>query len=368
MTHLIYEADALATPPNLGASERAYRAYHRSCVRVAQDPHRQFRSGKRDQAYREYQRLFAAQEQLRKEYYGACVISDALSRLPKLISISMSLCYTYKSPTTYFCEAFKASLHRPYGAYGHGQPNGVPQLRSLLLGCHHTGRQLTKLIIGDINWQFLRDGADNTNMIKQSLRHLRVLDLTISTGHSHGEEESGPEMSRYREYLTNNALCDFVKAAPELESLSIAFDSFTPDGTTQLKHIVRDHRWKNLKRVEFKRIDATQADFAAFFSRHASTLKYLGLCGIRLIEQGEWVSTLENIQKTLSLSSASIRVSLFGEHPLQYWRLGVEFCEDDGDEDDQRNKIGNAISKFLVHGGSCPLRDEGEFPNQVFGY
>lgn len=388
MTHLFYESDALGVcesqqkwpagvlerdlpvempaKPNRGASERDYRAYYRACLKSAQDyRHCQLRSEQRDRGYLEYQRLFAAQERLREEDYGSHVISDALDRLPKLVNISTYLGCSHMPPTSYLCEGFKASLHRPYGDYGHSQPNGVPQMRSLLLGCHQTGRQLTKLIIGDVNWQFLRDEADNINMMKQSLRHLRVLDLTISTAYDFDKNEPGPEIPKCREYLTNNALCDFVKAAPELESLSIAFNCYTTNCATELKHIVRDHHWKNLKRVEFEQIDATQADFASFFIRHASTLRHLGLRGIRLLKQGEWVPTLEGIQKTLSLDSASIRESLYCKDPPQYWGLDAAVWEDDDDEEPRGNITSKAVSDYLVHGGSCPLLDEEKHPNEA---
>lgn len=385
VTHLFYQPDALdlcecredwqvgvskrylpvkpPTNPDPGASEREYRAYNRACVKFAQDPGHQLQRHEMDQGYIEYQRLFAAQEQLRKQDYGAPILLDVFSRLPKLVSIFTSLGCNLIFSSPYLMANFKAGLRRPYGDIGHGQPTGVPQLRSLLLGSHHAGRQLTRLFIGDVNWQFLREGADNISMMKQSLHHLRMLELTISTGYDFDEGEPGPEIPECRQFLRNKALCNFLKAAPELEVLAIAFDCYTQDCATELKHIVHDHTWAKLKRVEFAKIDATEADFANFFSRHSSTLRHLGLRAIRLLERGKWVSTFENIQKTLSLTSAHMSDSIYCEDPPQYWRLDTAVWEHDDDENAQGNKTSAALSDYLVHGGTCPLLDHDKHPN-----
>lgn len=403
MTHLFYEPDALipwrprgawdplldfglpvVTPtevpakPNLGASEREYRAYNRASRKPVQE-RRQLLRAKGAKGYIEYKKLVAKQEQLRQQDFGAPVILDALRHFPELAIVSMSLDRIFLSRSPYMSTKFKAGLCEPSGDHGHSQPWGVPQLRSLLLGSHHAGNRLTKLTIGDVNWRFLQDEADNMNMMKESLRHLRVLNLNITTIDDAVEHSGLGEMASCRNYLASNALHDFIMAAPDLDSLLIGFDFYMATiSATELRHIVRDHRWTNLKRVEFGKMDATQADLANFFSRHASTLRHLGLKDIRLLGQGELVPTLEHIRKTLSLESATLRHSLCCEDPPQYWALSKTICRDpfqyetlgpsSRDEDDggdlQRLKTSEALSHYLVHGGSCPLLDEENHPLQ----
>ena len=389
MTHLFYEPEAQAVyeshrewdadfspcdlpikapaVPAYGASEREHRAYQRARVKYAQDPCHQLRRDERDQGYIKYQSLFSAQEQLRKQDFGAPVILDAFSRLPKLVSISTSLGRNPMPGSPYLHGRFQPGLLHQYGDLVQCHPAGVPQLRSLLLGSHHAGRQLTKLIIGNVNWQFLRDEAGNIDRMKQSLRHLRVLDLMISTDYYINADVVRFQISEGREYPGDNALCDFIKAAPELESLSIAFDYYTTGYATRLKQIVCDHHWPNLMRVEFDKIDATQTDFADFFTRHASTLRHLGLRDIRLVEQCQWVPTLEMVQETLSLDTATLGHGIHCEDPPQYWTLEANDFEDDDEEDAQGNITSKALSNYLVHGGSCPLLDEGKHPNQCLG-
>lgn len=378
MTRLFYEPDALAfyesqkdweidilphdTPeeflakPDAGASERDYRAYNRACLKYIQDLRDQLPRVKKDQGYIEYQRLFAAQEQLRSQEYGLSVISDAFSRLPKLCSIVTSLGCNPVPHTSYLIDGFKSGSIRPYGDFGHSLPAGVPQLYSLLRASHEAGSQLTSLVIGDVNWQFLRDVAKWKNVLKQSLRQIRVLELFISFGYELNEFENVPEVLEFREHLANSALRDFIKAAPDLEDLSIALDLRK---VAELKYIIDDHHWPKLKRVKFQRIDATHADLASFCTRHASTLKHFDLSAIRLLDGGGWPQTLEIIQKQLSLESADIQGYLVCDDPPQVWRLR----QDDHDEADQGNRTSAALSKYLVHGGSCPLLDEESHPN-----
>ena len=308
-------------------------------MNLGTDLRRHIRHGKTDQGYIEYQRLFAAQEELRELDCGATIISEAFTRLPKLNSIVTAICY--------------------------GQPIASPQLRSLLAGSNHAEKQLTKLIIGDVSWRFLQDRAENMNMMKQSLRHLRTLSLKLSTGYDPATDQLGAEIPECRNYFANNALVDFIRAAPRLESLSIRFDWDTVEYATELKHVVHDHTWSNLRSVVFEKIDITQQDFASFLGRHASTLQSLGLSAIRLLDQGGWVPTLMNVQKTLSLRSATIREGLYCDDPPQCWPLDGNVCAYDGGDDDdaQRKSTSEALSYYLVHGGSCPLLDEENHPN-----
>lgn len=388
MTRLFYEPDALVSyecqadwefdinpraftvevpaRPDAGASKRDYRAYNRACLKYDQDPRHQLRRDILDKGYTEYKRLFAAQEQLRSQEYGLSVICDAFSRLPKLRSIVMSLSGYPVPYTSYLRNKFKAGLRCPCGDLDHGLPAGVPQLYSLLRASHEGGRQLTRLVIGDISWRFLQDVTKCKNMAKHSLRQIRTLDLCISPDNDLNEYEDGSEGVECREYLANSALCDFIKAAPDLESLSIAFDGNTRARGTELKYIIGDHHWPKLKRVKFEDIDATHADFASFCTRHASTLKHLGLSAIRLLEQGEWPQTLDIIQKTLNLESADIQRFLYGDDPPQTWPLGDQGSHNDHDEIAQGNSTSAALSKYLVHGGSCPLLDEKNHPNYAW--
>lgn len=307
MTHLFYKSDVLdryesqydwkgnlfservrvKPPANSGASDREYQASEQEYVMGDLLPHQLPREAI-DRVYAQYQRLFTLQEQLRDQDYGTSIILEAVSHLPKLSSVSTSFIRPPERYYRHLVGQFPTCLQRPFGSLYYGLPRGTSQLRSLLLGYYNAGTQLTRLELGDINWQFLRNESErNMRMMKQSLRHLRELDLNITTEYDVYDYEIGMEIPQCRRYLTNNALYDFIKTAPMLQSLSVSFESSPTDCRTELKHIISDHHWTNLGRVHFKNILATQADFATFCSHHASTLRHLSLKDVELLPQGK---------------------------------------------------------------------------------
>ena len=222
----------------------------------------------------------------------------------------------------------------------------------------------TRLKLGDINWQFLRsESEENMRMMKQSLRHLHELDLNITSEYDvcDNNYDFRIEFPGRREHL-DNALYNFIKAAPMLESLSVSFENDPIDYKPELKRIASDHHWKNLGRVSFENICASQADFANFCSHHASTLRHLSLKNIELLPQGSWIPTLENMQKTLSLDTAKIRGSLHYDDLPQYWSHNASCYRNAFNSQGERNR--DALAKYLVYGGNCPYLDEEKHPNE----
>ena len=355
VTHLIYDSDILDRYESRDEWERNLTGAYLPRKTI-------------DRLYAQYHRLFTLQEQLREKDYGVSIISEALSHLPKLTSISTSFAENPEEHYRYLPGQLRRWLERPVDNFGYGQPRGTLQLRSLLLGYYTSGTQLTRLELGDINWQFLRnESEENMRMMKQSLRHLHKLDLVISTEYDVCDHvyDIETEILECREYL-NNALCNFIKAAPMLESLSVWFEVEPTDCRTELKHIVSDNHWTNLRWVDFGNIRATQADFVNFCSQHASTLRHLSLRNIVLLHPGKWIPTLETMQKTLSLDSANISGDLECDHPPGDWSH-FSSCHWIG-YGSQGQRTRDAISKYLVHGGTCPLRPLGvmkKHPNKT---
>ena len=388
MTHLIYECDVLdhyesqddweynvvgeivkLKQPAPGASAREHMAW--TDYFMGEAPPHQLSDETLDRVYAQYQRLFTLQEQLRDQDYGVSVISEALSHLPKLTTISTSFTPGPKKRYRYLVGQSRTWLSRPVDdpSYdpprGSGLPRGTSQLHSLLLGCYTAETQLMRLELGDINWQFVRDKSEEkTRMMKRSLRHLRELNLHITSVYDVCDvvyEYKTREFPGPRDH-PDNALYNFIKAAPMLESLSVSFKTKRKEYKTELKDIVSDHHWKNLGRVGFENIRATQADFANFCSQHASTLRHLSLKDIELLPQGSWILTLENMQQTLSLDTAKIRGFLCCDDPPQLWcQIAIRY-RNGFDHQGERNFA--AISRYLVYGGTCPLLDEENCPNR----
>lgn len=63
-----------------------------------------------------------------------------------------------------------------------------------------------------------------------------------------------------------------------------------------------------LKRLSLRGIYLTERELLACLSKHASTLKYLGMDGI-ILEEGMWESMFDRIRDLLALESAKVTLS-----------------------------------------------------------
>ena len=116
--------------------------------------------------------------------------------------------------------------------------------------------------------------------------------------------------------------------------------------------MVSDLTWKELEHVCLEKIDADADELIQFFQRHKRTLKRVHLEDLRLID-GSWIDVLEAMEKVLSLEDVWIYGQLMAEEQVEFWSLWPE-----------HDKFGTqeAIHKFLLHGGKCPLRDAKKHP------
>lgn len=75
---------------------------------------------------------------------------------------------------------------------------------------------------------------------------------------------------------------------------------------------------------------------------------------------------LEQMSEVLKLECAVVSGFLIGNKPFQQWyfepAIGVEIT----DLQDQGSKTGNALGKYLVVGGVCPLLDEEAHPQALY--
>ena len=342
--------------PMPGASEREHRAYRRDCKKLVHQP----RYPHLNDAYAAYKKFYEEQQNLRLERYGAQALADALSGFPNLVDVCMSMgCKIYRQ-SNYVRRAFDAGLQIPWrdqDCIASGP--GVYLVRSILFAVRQAGIQLRQLKLGDVDWKFFKARQSDMDQMKPSMRSVRDLELVVSTGHT--EDEVGIGIPECREYLENNSLCEFLKASPDLEILSVSFDWLEPYCPAHLKQVVGNSTWPRLRSVSFEYLDVDMEDLLAFFESHCSSLYTLNLITIRLL-RGRWAEVLERMHATLSLKSAYVGGKLLGEDPYQTWIVEPSFLVEDDDLSDQGNRTRKAIQDYLVAGGSCPLRDEEAHP------
>lgn len=339
-------------------TERELRVFRREVARLRNPPRYPQRYLR--QAYAEYVRLYNEQHDLRLRNYGAATIRHAMSRFPKLSKIYMSLGCSIVPRSDYVYQAYAATLQMPYGDEGHIMPSGVTQMRSLLLGADLAQLQLTCLKLGDVHWTFLRAPDQTFLSMKKALKGIRSLTLIIATAND-GDEDGMIEMPECREYLKNGRLNDFLIAAPGLEDLWLAFNWHVPYNPFELKYIVGSFTWSSLRNVAFGYLDTAEEEWVAFFVRHSRTLRRIAIKTIRLVT-GMWVVVLERMSEVLKLEFADFRGLLMSDDPLQHWYLERARGARIDDLQDQGNKTREALGRFLVSGGICPLRDEQSHP------
>ena len=354
--HRIHPEDLEATPAP-DASERAHRAWRRNITRIRQRPRHNYSRSCLEEAYTEYTRMYAKQEDLRNRDYGFKELADAMSRLPKLSEICMNYGWAICQRPTNAKNPFAAGLINAGGDYC-----GIPFMRSLLLAVHAAGVELSTLELGSVDWKFLQLSDEILKRMESSLYHLTALELAISTGMDDSGNEIGVEILVCRRYLRNNAkLAKFLAAAPNLKNLTISFDWNKPYSPAKLNQIVGTQIWPCLESFAIKNVDAAPKHLNCFFEHHASTLKHISMDTIRLVK-GTWLETLEKMSKVLNLNSAYIRGEILGENPPQCWNLEPDLWAEYSDLRSQGNRTSKAIQEYLVYGGTCPLIDEDAYP------
>lgn len=345
--------------PSPDASERKLRAWRRNITKIRERPRHDYSKSYLEVAYKEYTQMYAEQEDLRNRDCGLKEVSDAIYRLPNLSEICMNhgwaICLRPKDAK----NAFAAGLHNAGGDYC-----GIPFMRSLLLAVHEAGTKLSILQLGSVDWKFLQQSDEILESMKSTLRHLTTLELAISTGIDESGNEIGVEIPACRRYLSKNTkLAEFLAAAPNLKDLTVGFDWYEPYCPAELKQILGSTTWPCLESVALENIDAAPNNLNCFFEQHASTLKHVAMKTVRL-QEGIWVNTLEEMQKTLNLKSAYMRGDLLGENPPQHWDLEPDIWAEYNDLRSQGNRTSKAVQDFLVQGGSCPLIDEDAHPQR----
>lgn len=353
------DTGAFGALPGPDASERELRAWRRNITKIRERPRHNYSRSYLEKAYKEYTRMYAEQEELRRRDYGLQEFSDAMSRLPNLSEICMNHGWAIYVRRKDAINAFAAGLH-----YAGGDYCGIPFMSSLLLAVHEAGIKLSILQLGSVDWKFLQQSDEVLERMKSTLYYLTTLELAISTGMDQSGNDIGVEIPKCRRYLSKNAkLAEFLAAAPNLKNLTISFDWYEPFCPAELNQTVGSTTWPCLESITWENIDATSENINCFFERHASTLKHVTMRTMRLLE-GTWIETLQKVNKVLNLKSAYIRGDLLGENPPQHWDLEPDLWAEHTDSRSQGNRTRKAIQDFLLQGGSCPLIDQDAHPQR----
>ena len=334
-------------PPDAGKREK--RAYRRHMQKVREAPRYIYSARQLKNAYEEYKHFVWCQDYMRQYDYNSDVIREAMAKLPKLKTIELSLLSCIrKDMSRKLQNAFAKGLSLASGEHGHGDPCGVGQLRSLLVGASDAGLEIETLRCGSVQWQFFAERDFIFNKLKHAVRCLRTLEFYITTrrdGYRDSEEVIDEEITLCAGYLEETGrLHDFLTSAPQLENLTVHFASACPMSPARLSDLVGHFTWHSLRLASFNLISTTEEELMDFYERHAKTLREIRIDSINL-DHGSWADLFGQIRDTLSLEKATICGHLTVEDPPESLYLGLPpECMLVG----EIPGIGAAIEKFLV--------------------
>lgn len=149
--------------------------------------------------------------------------------------------------------------------------------------------KLEKLVFGLVHWEFFKQHQEDLETMQRAIRYLRSITVNFTARiPEDGEEEDFQQIPECKRYLeTSGRMKAFMTASPNLEYLEVTFDWEYPCHPANLNRIVGDFTWHNLKTACFSFIEADEDDLTQFYSRHAGTLRNVGLASVKLTSGGD---------------------------------------------------------------------------------
>ena len=343
-------------PPD--ATEEQPQAHVEKLASYRQLPRHSYTKKQLDEEWAQYQRLYKGQRDLCRQGCGIQELQEAMTRLPKLNELRMSMENNLEIQSDYLREAFSACLIRPFGAGSRRHPPGVPQLRSILVSAQNAGVRFRTFECANVSWKLFRRSQKDLKAFAAVLSQVRRFRLELSMGIDDTGNEMGIELEECREFLRNRRFRDLISQANDIEHLDIKLEWSTLVYGVELANLVGDRIWPRLTSVVLSSIEATEDHLIQFLERHRTTLRDLHLDEIHLAS-GEWNSALTRIRAFLQLKSFLLEGQLSSDLPRREFDFGMLIFNSGRDpEDIPRIEKRNAIREWFKSGGDCPLTDE----------
>lgn len=321
-----------------------------------------------------YQKLLEhskQQEAMCKDNHYASKVADAVSHLPNLYWICMSIQHTAPRPTNALKKAFRDSVVVPYGHGSCGEPYGVSQMLSLLQGVARSQVKLKRLFGGVMDWKLFKQSEEVLKDLQKALQNIQYLELEFSTCFGHEEaidllsssfylerDELASEIQGCAACLKDGRFNTILATAPNLRRLDVRFypaiPTQIPGIPADLSNIVGKHKWEFLAEVSLGFMSSKEEDLVRFCELHAMTLESLVMSRIILVK-GSWLSTFQSMRRLLRLRYVSIydRLEAVGE----CWDFPMMGAGGKRSETTMRRKV----QEYLLQGGDGPLLDLNQY-------
>lgn len=399
--------------PRIGASKRAWRAFHREC-RFYKSCN-VYGTQRLNQAYLTYQKHCAEQDHTRRSDFFVDRLADGLQHLPNLKTIFMPTLGSYTRYQTEIANFLDGAGFDIFII----RSDSVAVTRSVLLAmdqavCNMQNRNTEAAMAGDgvalrlrsrhsrdatdddsacsnqadpedtisnisclgesdlgdksgrvlrvenfssesLNWGLFLEDEEMFEVMKKSISHLTNLGIRLLDDYSIKDPRDPHytiHMEVAHECLERGRLHEFVTSAPGLEELDIAFGLKYTLLHIYLTDIVDSFHWTSLRKVHFQQIHLRIGDLEAFCSRHSSTLSDLSLGDLGADDMLlPPGGDMYSVFTNIREATKLEKASVYGIFRLShYWNLH--------DHTDERRASGTLIGRYLVgEGGNSRLED-----------
>ncbi|KAL8670402.1 MAG: hypothetical protein Q9168_005050 [Polycauliona sp. 1 TL-2023] len=243
--------------PARDAPTRDWRAWRRCLLR-------QCREEWRKQGLR-----LLDQQSLRDANYGQARLDSALAQFVNLKHLRL----------------FSLEGHKNGDPFPDGYPDpprGLPQILSVLQAIDNSGQRLESLGYFRMNWRILAIEDDQYRMMKRVVAASKSIQFCI-LAHEGDDDMHDISAAAFAKLCREGRPLDFFTSMPNLQSLRVEFrawNDYQDAEAIDLKHIVGQCHWRNLREVDFYGFATTGEELLQFFQRHAETLKSVSLSGI----------------------------------------------------------------------------------------
>ncbi|KAL8848250.1 MAG: hypothetical protein Q9221_006723 [Calogaya cf. arnoldii] len=225
--------------PDENASARDRRIWKRSCDKAIGGHTKTKRQIKKE--WRRQRALFLDQQSLRDTNYGQAQMDSTIARLVNLKHLILS------------------SEGTGYGVRQPDPPYGLPQTLSILQAIDAAGTNLTRLNLGETNWQILEIKEDQHQMLKRIVISLKSIRLCIAT---HQEDDDHLDSAEACANLSRQGrLLELFNSMPCLEDFWISCESWmeTAQERINLQHVVGKICWGSLRNARLYGVEISPA-------------------------------------------------------------------------------------------------------------
>ena len=275
-------------PPAPSASDRERRLYERNMTKF----HREIAT-----KYRQYRSLYDAQQKLLSSDAYEKFIEPNILLFPKLKMISLKTVGRCKHVLSdRFLQKFDVDCALPIET---DTRHTKEQLAALLFPHTKPLTNLEELEVHVLSPKFFT-GFLPRNGLREAFQNLKSLDLSLRLEKDDRVDLDILTADRCYADLSKGGLRDALAAATRLRKLTINFDDFGYFGPcTDLKHVLGDGVWPELKSLNLDMLSSTQDSLLATFKRQP-LLKLL-MIGFFTLKDGSWTDTTETMRRELKL-------------------------------------------------------------------